>query len=444
MSMNQWILWGRMVASAAASRLEACKCLVLSGCLAAVLLWAGAANAFVTTTWSTGANSTSSTVAGIMVTQIGDPGAQNYGNNNFQTDPTWWSDPYGSTVSGQNGLNFLNEAGRRSYTITFSKPVNNPVLHVSRLGGNTGVVSNSSIWNLTSSVSQSGAVALTRLSGNTQFNVAGNSFRRTTGVNVGSGGTDCTTGVGGTACGSVRVDGTGLTSLTFTVTGADDQLQFRWSFEGSNVVVRKQSTGAVGTFAFTGANGVGSFSLNTTATNPAASASFPVTNHANAITITESTLPANFTLASAACVDQNGTAVASTLDAGTRQLTIAGTDYGANQTITCTFVNAQAIGSLQISKTGLPATVSTSGLVDYTITVTNNGTTPITGATVLDTVPAGLNCTTAPLAAPTCSACASAITAAALTTAPGVMLTTLAPAAVATITLQCRVTATGQ
>lgn len=142
------------------------------------------------------------------------------------------------------------------------------------------------------------------------------------------------------------------------------------------------------------------------------------------------------------CTGNTGTGAALNYTAGANSGTIT---VGATATaITCTFTNTSRLAEMQIVKTGTPATVPTGGLVDYVLTVTNSGSGPITGAQVYDAPPAGLNCTEAGLAAPTCSACTGAVTAAALTTPPGVTLTTLAPAATATITLQCRATASGQ
>lgn len=143
-----------------------------------------------------------------------------------------------------------------------------------------------------------------------------------------------------------------------------------------------------------------------------------------------------------ACTGNTGAGAALNYTAGANSGTIT---VGSTATaITCTFTNTSRLAEMQIVKTGTPATVPTGGLVNYVLTVTNSGSGPITGAQVYDTPPAGLNCTEPGLAAPTCSACTGAVTAAALTTPPGATLTTLAPAAAATITLQCRVTASGQ
>ena len=108
---------------------------------------------------------------------------QAYANGTFNTtNDSRWSDPYGETVAGGRSLTLLHETSSRTYTITFSKAVDNPVLHVDRLGGALGNDPNSSRWTLSNSTSQGGAVTLTRLSGNAQFLVTGSTFVRATGT----------------------------------------------------------------------------------------------------------------------------------------------------------------------------------------------------------------------------------------------------------------------
>lgn len=348
------------------------------GLLATLLLVAWPVAAAVTGTWTGGDNTASASALGITVTQTGNLGSNpDYSVGSMQTG-AFYTDPYGGTISGAAALNLNNvvPAGAPySVTVTFSEPVNNPVLHVSRIGGydaGTGL-SYSSEWVLSSSASQGGAVSVTRLGGNGSFtmNAAGTGFRRTPGQ-ASDLSTQCaTSGTAGTGCGSVQFNGTGITSLTFSVNwvgtmpfGASDGLQFAWSLTGSQVIVAKQSLGGAGTFAFTGTNGVGSFSLNTATANPIQSASFAVTNHANAITITE-TPAASFVLQSVSCQDQNGAAVASSLSGGTA--TIASASYGGNQTITCTFANAKQ-GSIAIVKDAAP-----NGPQDFAFTATGAG-----------------------------------------------------------------------
>jgi hypothetical protein len=95
-------------------------------------------------------------------------------------------------------------------TINFNKPVTNPVLHISGLGGNIGtnITMYHASLNLTGWTGPSSSVTLSRTAGNTNFTVNSTEIRPTT-VN---GGTSCTTApLAG--CGSVRVNGT-VSSLT--------------------------------------------------------------------------------------------------------------------------------------------------------------------------------------------------------------------------------------
>ncbi len=103
-------------------------------------------------------------------------------------------------------------SNRGTMTISFNKPVTNPVLHLSGLGGNTGGTQSMyhASLNLTSWTA-TGTPTLTRVGGNTNFTVTGSEIRSTT-IN---GGTNCqaTTNAG---CGSVRINGT-VTSVTFRI-----------------------------------------------------------------------------------------------------------------------------------------------------------------------------------------------------------------------------------
>lgn len=334
------------------------------------LLAAGSALALITGAWTTsGSASATTTVNGIVVTWTG-TSDQNYANGTFNaTNDSRWTDPYGGTVNGGASLVVLHEVSSRNYTVTFNKPVDNPVLHVDRLGGAIGSDPNSSRWTLSSSVSQGGTVSLTRLSGNTQFLVTGSTFVRATGTGFsGSANAECLSGdastiARGTACGSIRFNGTGITSLTFSVaqsgpTGGDE-LELRWSFPGSNLIVRKQSAGGTGTFGITADNALSqSFNLTTTAQNtPVSSAAYPITNHAAAITLTETTVPAGYVLTAGTCTDQSNASVPTTINTGTRQLTIAAGAYRTNQTITCTLTNS-ATATLALAKRWVDAAVN--------------------------------------------------------------------------------------
>ena len=342
-----------------------------AGLVLVSLLLAGPALALITTGWTTnGATSASATVNGIAVTWVGDANA-NYANDTFNgANGGRWVDPYGATVNGGASLRMLHDSGTRQYTVSFSKPVDDPVLHLDRLGGALGSDANSSRWTLAGSVSLGGAVSLSRLSGNPQFVVesAANRFFRQPESFSGTADAQCRAGntasvARGTACGSVQFNGTGITSLTFQVDqvgpAGGDELELRWSFDGAKVVVRKQSAGGTGTFGITASNALSQvFNLVTTAQNtPVASTVYPLTDHAAAITLTESSVPSGYVLLAAACTDQNGATVAATVDTAARQVTIPSANYRANQTITCTLSNA-APATLALAKTWTNAAVN--------------------------------------------------------------------------------------
>ena len=377
-----------------------------AGLLLAGLVAAGSALALITGTWTTnGSASATTTFNGITVAWTGAADSA-YSNGSFNaTNDSRWTNPYGGTVTNGASLTLLHEVGSRNYTVTFSKPVDNPVLHIDRLGGAIGSDPNSSRWTLSNSVSQGGTVSLTRLSGNPQFLVNGNTIVRDTSNGFsGEADAECRTGntasvARGTACGSVRFNGTGITSLTFNAglqgpTGGD-QLELRWSFEGSSVIVRKQSAGGTGTFGITASNAVSqAFNLTTTVQNsPVASVAYPVTNHAAAITLTESSVPAGYVLTTGACTDQSGAAVASTVDTTTRQLTVPVANYRANQTITCTLTNS-ATATLAVAKKWVNAAINdtavlsaTGGANNATLSSTADNASEIDTGTAVQVVP---------------------------------------------------------
>lgn len=360
------------------SRRRLSRLLGQAGLVVAGVFAAGSALALLTGTWTTnGSSSASATVSGITVTWTGTAN-QNYANGTFNaTNNSWWTDPYGGTVNNGASLVLLHDTGTRTYTATFSKPVDNPVLHVDRLGGAIDSDPNSSRWTLTGSASQGGSVTMTRLSGNTQFVVqpAQNRFFRQLGAFSGDADAECRTGnnasvARGTACGSVQFNGTGVTSLTFSIdlTGptGGDELEMRWSFDGSKVVVRKQTVGGTGTFAFTASDALAqTFNLTTTAANtPVASGTYAITNHAAPITLTESQV-AGYVLTGATCIDQSGATVSATVNAATRQVVIPTANYRANQTLTCTLTNTRQ-STLALAKRWVNAAINDTAALSAT------------------------------------------------------------------------------
>lgn len=349
-----------------------------AGLLIVGMLVAGSALALLTGTWTTnGASSATATVSGITVTWTGTAN-QNYANGTFNaTNNSWWTDPYGGTVNNGASLVMLHDTGTRTYTATFSKPVDNPVLHIDRLGGAIDSDPNSSRWTLTSSASQGGSVTMTRLSGNTQFVVqpAQNRFFRQLGAFSGDADAECRTGnansvARGTACGSVQFNGTGVTSLSFSIdlTGptGGDELEMRWSFDGAKVIVRKQTVGGTGTFGITASDALTqSFNLTTTAANtPVASSTYAITNHAAPITLTEAQV-AGYVLTGATCTDQSGASVSATVNATTRQVVIPAANYRANQTLTCTLTNTRQ-STLALAKRWVNAAVNDTAALSAT------------------------------------------------------------------------------
>jgi VCBS repeat-containing protein len=120
-------------------------------------------------------------------------------------------------------------------TITFSKPVINPIIHIDRIGGSSGTTSNSSLWTLTTA-----GATLTKLNGSSSLLVGGAAANGSTGTTIqrqtgftmsGSATTESSlTNNLGTAAGSIQVAGT-YTTLTFNVTGAADGLEFAFAFD---------------------------------------------------------------------------------------------------------------------------------------------------------------------------------------------------------------------
>lgn len=425
--------------------------------VAVLLLASFALQATVTETWNTnGTSSANTSPVGVTITQTG-PVQSNYVNATLNTT-NYWSDPYGGTIAGGPALSIDVAASftPATFSVTFNEPVDNPVLHIDRLGGFSGNLTNSSRWTLTGFTAQTGGVTMTRLSGNPQFEVTTTTFQRSVGLTQIGGSAECTaTPTTGTGCGSIQFNGTGITSLTFSVvmlgaTGLGDTIEARWSFQGSSVVVRKQSSNGTGTFDFTrgGALGGGAFSLNTATANPAVSATFPVSNHAQQITLGEAQVPASFTLTGVTCVDQRSQAVNVTLFGGA--LVIQAGNYGANQLITCTFNNTFN-ADLSITKTNTPAqgpvdqsgdTVVSASPTTYTVVVRNDGPGAAGGAVLRDPVPTGVSCSTVTCGSATGGAACpppASVTIAALQSAAGLPLPTLPATGSLTFTLQCSV-----
>ena len=111
-----------------------------------------------------------------------------------------------------NGLATNRIHAMSDLTITFNRPVNNPVIHIGGLGGTSSAgLGYAARLDLVSSNVPTTSLSLTRLSGNnaTGFQV--------TGLSIFNGATPIRASGTNSGSGSVRINGNGITSLTFTL-----------------------------------------------------------------------------------------------------------------------------------------------------------------------------------------------------------------------------------
>jgi len=218
----------------------------------------------------------------------------------------FWSNPYGAAVSGGPSLQMQpNPYGvNQTVTITFSRPVNDPVIHFDRIGGAIGTAAATSVWTLSSFTATSGTVTPSLLAGNVVFKLTGAGFQRDI-VPAATGGSECLGNDTATACGSVKYTGTAITKLVFTVSWAGtsntttgDGLELAVSIPDTTILIKKQSSFGTATFNYTGTNGIVGTALNTATTNPITSASMPMADVTANTTITEAATP-GYTLTSA-------------------------------------------------------------------------------------------------------------------------------------------------
>ncbi|QUY44062.1 hypothetical protein I1H34_08215 [Acaryochloris marina S15] len=118
----------------------------------------------------------------------------------------------------------LSTNGRYYYgdiTVTFNRPVSNPVIQISALGG-TSVVGGLAHGHTAEFELATPGITASRLSGSAFFDVTGNTISNTAATITSS----CSTGA---ACGSVLFTGTNITSLTFRVYVRGDSQPGPWS-----------------------------------------------------------------------------------------------------------------------------------------------------------------------------------------------------------------------
>ncbi|MFY0481076.1 DUF11 domain-containing protein [Flavobacterium sp. PLA-1-15] len=98
-------------------------------------------------------------------------------------------------------------------TITFNRPVDNPVLHIGGSGGGNGNTPTVQGWSMEfENIASNTTISLSKLSGTTFLSASGNRiFNNSTDLY------DNTTGIANFLSGSIRINGTGITTITMKV-----------------------------------------------------------------------------------------------------------------------------------------------------------------------------------------------------------------------------------
>ena len=172
---------------------------IIKWILLITLVICGTARAATTGVWTPASQGGSADAGGVTVTisssliTASSAGTLNTGG----ATTNFWTNPYGASVAGGSALTLsLSPFGTAgTVTVTFSQPVNNPVLHFARIGGvAAGGQSNSSSW-----ASSSGTLSLLA-NANPPFSLSGSTFQRIPNVSA-SGGTCVAGSATSTACG---------------------------------------------------------------------------------------------------------------------------------------------------------------------------------------------------------------------------------------------------
>ena len=213
------------------------------------------------------------------------------------------------------------------------------------------------------------------------------------------------------------------------------------------LTIVKTSQRGVGSFSFSGSNGVQAQTLTTTvAGTPVSGATLPLTAPGVVTAVTEA-VPSNYLLTGIACtgLGAGGTA---TPDLSTGTVTLDAAATPVNASITCSFTNTLKQTDVQVVKSASPNPVLSGDTVTYTIVVSNNGPLAADGAALSDSPGPGQACTTAACSATSGATCPAggtsneAVSVAALT-GGGITLPALPVGGTVTVTMTCTVTASG-
>ncbi|MGO1001535.1 prealbumin-like fold domain-containing protein [Lysobacter sp. CA196] len=167
------------------------------------------------------------------------------------------------------------------------------------------------------------------------------------------------------------------------------------------VQVVKVTQNGVGTFSFSGTNGIANHDITTvTAGTGVAGPVQVLTTAGTATTVTEAPLPAGYLLGGISCSGLGAGGTASN-DLPNRSVTLNAAATVAGSAIVCTYTNIAQVADLVIAKTNTPLagdndqandSLVRGATTQYSLRVTNNGPVSVTGAIVRDAPGSGLNC----------------------------------------------------
>ncbi|MBZ4192503.1 hypothetical protein [Niabella beijingensis] len=188
--------------------------------------------------------------------------------NDYSIQLTGFSD----ALLNANGSNKVATNSKNVYyadlTLTFNRPVNNPVLHITGLGGTTNSSNGQTLGLALRFELTSAGFSVSRLSGNFAFNVSGTTIRNSSARY--NGGTNNSSPSG--ASGSVRINGSQISTLTFRVAMDGDGGGNTWGLTNrvtSDAILVSVSlaTYSLSGTVFNDANGLSDNTVNGTGTN---------------------------------------------------------------------------------------------------------------------------------------------------------------------------------
>lgn len=394
-------------------------------------------------------------------------------------------------------------ANRGTLTISFNRPVRNPVLHIAGLGGGVGAPLSGSIFRVTSSVPAGITIGTATglnltTTGTTQF--------ANTNIATINGGGNCTTGANTAGCGSIPIIGT-VSSITFTI-GLNKQAGAYTAseFDGYtlNVTTPEDFGDAPATFdtPTPAANhtvgdltiGAGITTDNANVRNalasPLASAGanadsddfvWPNMSQGQPVAVTVPLAGASaagtlcgwvdfdnsgaFAVGERVCQSFASGATSAVLNFNVPAAAVVGNRMGRLRAVYGStlpgstgrvdsgevedaLVQILPTANVSITKTNTPGsgptdqgsdTVTRGTTINYSIVVSNTGPSAANGSVLHDPAPAGLTCTAVTCGSPTGGAVCPAVTVAALQSAAGVTIAPLPANSSLTFTLTCTV-----